>query len=182
MSGPCSGSGSYYKPGHNPAFYYTDVAATCRADDLPFTALDTDISADSLPTFSWVTPNLCNDTHWISSCPEATSQRVKAGDDFLAALIPRLTSMPSYLAGQTLILLTWDEGDGTSTKKIYCPTATQPSCHIATLAVSAYADAGAIDVSAQSLYSMLSTIEDVLGYPRLASVIDQPSMRPGLGF
>ncbi len=62
----CGGASGFYRPGHNPAFYYTDIAATCRTNDVPLTALDADFATDSLPTFSWITPNNCNDMHWQS--------------------------------------------------------------------------------------------------------------------
>jgi len=102
MPSPCAantGSAPTYRSGHNPAFWYTDLrspANTCRQDDLSMAALYADIAADTLPTYAWVTPNLCNDIHWAAACGYPKASRVAAGDAWLSALIPRLTTMASY--------------------------------------------------------------------------------------
>ncbi len=181
MSGSCSANGQHYKPGHNPAFYYTDLASTCADFDVPLSpALDADIAGDSLPTFAWITPNLCNDVHYEAGCP--AGGRIAAGDNWLKNLIPRLTAMPSYVAGRTLIVVTFDEGNGPATSGIDCTVAAEASCRIATIVISPYIAPGAVDASAQSLYSLLATSEDILGYPRLNRAVGRPSMRSGLGF
>src|SRR5207248_2319151 len=70
-------SGSYAVR-HNPAAYYSNLAATaCPADDVPFPAIScstqgcttpsggsllADLANGALPAFSFITPNLCNDT------------------------------------------------------------------------------------------------------------------------
>jgi len=136
-----------------------------------------------LPIFAWITPNNCNDTHWQSGCATGSSQRVQAGDSWMASMIPKLTALPSYRAGQTLIIIGWDEGDGEGTYGTYCPTATtEASCRVPTIVLSPYITPGTVDTTPQSIYSMLGTAEDILGYPRLGWAQGQPSMRSRLGF
>ncbi|MGH3471836.1 MAG: alkaline phosphatase family protein [Nocardioidaceae bacterium] len=190
MPSNCHGASGLYKTGHNPAFYYKDLRSptnTCTADDVPLApALSTAINNDSLPSFSWITPNACDDMHWQKGCPETRTQRISAGDSWLSTLIPELTAMPSYQAGQTLILITWDEGDGPAKNGVDCtsPTvyASQSSCQIPTIVVSPYIQPGTTDGTDHNLYGLLGDIVDILGLPRLGRSVGQSSLRPGLGF
>lgn len=180
----------FYKPGHNPAYYYTDLANpnTCSLNDVPMDpAMGNDIAADSLPAYSWITPNQCHIFYWTSVCPTPQADRIKEGDKWLSNLIPELTAMPSYQAGQTLVIVTFDEGLEVS--NVYGVDCTDPSyyashtdCQVATVVVSPYVAPGSVDNSDQNLYSLLGTTEDVLGLPRLERAVDQPTMRTGLRF
>lgn len=190
MPAACSGqSVNAYHPGHNPPFYYKNLRSpvnTCAPSDLPLTrALDDDIAGDSLPVYSWITPNECHDFHWESLCGSNWGARFKAGDDWLAQLIPRLTGMPSYQAGQTLILITFDEGSG-GTAGVDCTNPTyyvnHPDCDIATVVLSPYLAAGTSDSTDLNLYGLLGTTEDILGVPRLGRAVGQRSMRASMPF
>jgi hypothetical protein len=77
-----AGSGGYAKK-HNPFIYYDDVAGSpSRCGHLVgFGVLAADLRAGRLPTFAWLTPNLCDDMH---DCSVAT------GDRFLARIVPSL--------------------------------------------------------------------------------------------
>lgn len=190
MPASCAANSGFYKSGHNPAFWYTNLRSpsnTCLLYDVPLApALDTDIENDSLPSFSWITPNACNDMHGLSSCSQPSSQRIAVGDAWLSDLIPRLTALPSYQAGQTLILVVWDEGNGAGPAGADCTDpavySNQPSCRIPTIVVSPYVQPGVTDSGDHNLYALLGDMEDILGYPRLGRAVGQPSMRPGLGF
>jgi phospholipase C len=193
MSTSCSWakpSAPLYRTGHNAAFWYTNLRGTvtsCTTSDVPSSpSLDAAIAADALPTFSWVVPNLCDDMHSASSCTIPSSERVKHGDDWLSTLVPRLTGMPGYREGHTLIVITWDEGNGSSTVGVDCTSPayypSHPDCQIPTLVVSPYLSPGATDRTDHNLYGLLGTIEDLLGYPRLNRAVGQSSLRPGLGF
>lgn len=191
MPANCStGSRGPYKPGHNPALYYSVLRLptnTCAVNDVPLApALSSDISNDNLPSYAWITPNLCNDWHWQSGCPETSSARVAAGDAWLANLVPQLTALTSYQNGRTLIVITWDEGEGgvngvDCTASTYYPT--HPDCHIPTVVLSPYIRPGTVDISDQNLYSLLGTIEQNFGLAPLGRAGEYTqSMRPRLGF
>jgi hypothetical protein len=124
--------------------------------------------------------------HWLSGCSQPKSQRIGVGDAWLADLIPQLTAMPSYRAGQTLIVVTWDEGSGKEVNGSDCTSPavynSQPSCQIPTMIVSPYITPGRVDGADHNLYGLLGDIEDILGLPRLGRAVGQPSLRPGLGF
>jgi phospholipase C len=192
MPTPCSGTQtSVYKAGHNPAFYYDNLrtpANTCALRDVPLSpALDDDIAADTLPSYTWITPNECHIFYWVTGCTTPQSALKAEGDKWLSALIPRLTAMPSYRAGTTLILVTFDEGRESSNESyVDCTDAVyyvgHPDCQVPTVVVSPYIAPGTTDASDQNLYSLLGTTEDILGVPRLARAIGQPSMRATMPF
>jgi phospholipase C len=58
------------------------------------------LNSNTLPTYSLVAPNLCNDTH---DCG------VPAGDQFLKTLLPQVFSSPAYRFGKTAVFVVWDE-------------------------------------------------------------------------
>ena len=96
-----------YAVKHNPAAYYKggDDRAACRRDNVPLGTTAAGPLADALdggplPAFSFITPNLCNDTH---DCP------VKRGDVWLRAWLARIVASPAYRAGTTAVFVVWDE-------------------------------------------------------------------------
>ncbi|MFI5100846.1 MAG: alkaline phosphatase family protein, partial [Actinomycetes bacterium] len=157
MPVPCSATqytiAPAYKSGHNPAFWYTDLRTptdTCKLYDLALSpALDSDITADHLPAFAWVAPNLCHDMAWDTSCGYAQSSKVAVGDTWLSTFIPRLTALPSFRSGRSLVIVTVDEGGGSTATGVDCsaPTyyPTHPDCQIPTIVLSAYVHPGAVD-------------------------------------
>jgi hypothetical protein len=184
-------AGTFYKTGHVPGTFYSDLRSptnTCRADQLPMDSrFDSAVTNDTLPAYTWISPNECHGTYWVSGCSTTKAQRWKVGDTWLSTLIPRLTAMPSYQAGHTLIVITWDEGDKTGNHGIDC---TDPAvysvatnyCWIPTIVVSPYITPGVTDGTDHNLYGLLATAQDILAVPRLNRAVGQTSMRPGLGF
>jgi phosphatidylinositol-3-phosphatase len=102
LPSPCSrvAASDGYAKKHDPFLYYDDVARDprrCRKV-VSFEQLATDLRHGSLPTYAFISPNLCHDTH---DCDVAT------GDRFLAGLVPRLLH---ELGPHGFLVLTWDEG------------------------------------------------------------------------
>ena len=159
-----AGAGEYAKK-HNPFAYYTRVTgdpARC-ANIVPLTRLTDDERGATMPTFTWITPNLCNDMHDCS---------VSTGDRFLAGLVPPLLRA---LGPRGLLFLTWDEG---SSDAGCCRLAS--GGHIVTIVAGAGAGAHARLATPTDHYSVLQTIEDVLGLMRLrgAACACTPSLQP----
>jgi phospholipase C len=133
-----------YAVKHNPAAYYNggDDRAACRRDNLPLgTTADgpfvSALDAGRLPAFSFVTPNLCNDSH---DCP------VKRADVWLAAWLGRIVTSRSYRSQDTAVFVVWDE-PGVVPNLVISPS-TPPGT--------------ATDVPFDH-YSLLRTTEDMLG-------------------
>jgi hypothetical protein len=159
-----AGVGGYAKK-HDPFVYYTGVSgnpALCSRV-VPFRQLARDEASNSLPAFTWITPNLCHDMH---DCGPAV------GDRFLARTIPPLLHA---LGPRGLLVLTWDEG---SSEDGCCRLAT--GGHIATIVAGPLARAGARLRTPTDHYSVLQTIEDLLGLPRMAGAacVCTPSLAP----
>jgi hypothetical protein len=151
-------SSGRYAVKHNPAAYYVggDDRAACRADDVPLPQLASDLSAGALPAFSFVTPNLCDDTH---DCSVAT------GDAWLRSWVPRLLDSAEYRAGATAVVILYDE---------YTPV---PNVFIAPSA-----RVGTVVATPINHYALLRATEEMLGLPALlAGAATAPDLRPLLG-
>jgi len=144
------GSVDAYAVKHNPAAYYTGDGdrEACRADDVPFSGA---LPSGTLPAFSFVTPNLCNDTHDCS---------VSAGDAWLKSFLPPLLARPEYESGSTVIFVVWDE---------YTP--------MPNVVISPTTPAGTVSSARFDHYSLLRTTEELLGLPPLGRASAAPSMR-----
>lgn len=151
---PCSFARSVggYVRRHDPFQYYRDIAhnrSRCR-NIVPASRLYRDLASHSLPSFVWLSPSLCHDMH---SCG------TNAGDRYLRSMIPRLLG---DLGPSGILVLTWDEGE---TNSGCCSVA--KGGHILTLIAGPGARAGTRSVVPYSHYSLLRTIEDLWGLPRL---------------
>jgi len=161
---PCfrgAGAGGYAKK-HNPFIYYDDVArsaARCRRL-VGFGRLAADLRTGSLPTYVWITPNLCDDGH---DCG------VGAGDRFLAKTVPLLVR---ELGPHGFVLITWDEG---SSDRGCCGAAS--GGHVATIVAGPDVRHGAREQLPIDHYGVLGTIEQALALPPLAGAANPASGR-----
>lgn len=183
MQANCGATATHYKRGHDPAYWYTPIATACKQFDVPMTASDS--GATSLPTaaFTFMTPNTCHDHHWETGCSGTSSTSVQTMDSWLSGTVQAIAATSSYLAGSTLILVTFDEGQGgTAGENCAAPTNTDPSCHIATIAVAAGVQP-VHDGTFYTHYSMLRSVEEALGITTyLGNAATASDMRPGMGF
>jgi hypothetical protein len=157
-------AGEYAKK-HDPFMYYRRIAADpaqCR-HVVPLTRLAGAERAGSVARFTWITPDLCHDMH---DC--AAGQ----GDAFLSRLVPPLLAA---LGRRGLLIITWDEG---TTDDGCCRLAA--GGHIATILAGPASRPGARLTTPTDQYSILQTIEDVLGLRRLraAACACTPSLAP----
>jgi hypothetical protein len=151
-----AGAGGYAKK-HNPFIYYDDIATSpARCHRLAgFGQLASDLRAGRLPTYAWISPNLCDDGH---DCG------VGAGDRFLARTVPMLLH---ELGPHGFLVLTWDEG----TSEDGCCGAAHGG-RIATIVAGPGVRAGSRAGSRVDHYGVLATIERALGLPPLAGAAD----------
>jgi phosphatidylinositol-3-phosphatase len=160
-----SNSGSYAVK-HNPEAYYTNIRTPCASDNVPMGttssgAFLTALNNRALPSFSFVTPNLCNDMHDCS---------VQTGDGWLQSWVPKITASPSYQAGDTVLVITWDEDDSSAGNRV------------ATVVVSPYTTPGTRSGSVFNHYSLLRTTEQLLGITTyLGNASSAVSMRSAFG-
>ena len=107
MPTPCAkGSSGDYAARHNPPVYYQSLAGVCGANDVNFSVFGQDLAAGRLPAFSFVTPNLVDDTHDGS---------VADGDRWLRSTLGEITASQAYRSATVAVFVVWDEGEGGST-------------------------------------------------------------------
>jgi hypothetical protein len=186
---PCftgASSGAYAKK-HDPFAYYTRITrdpARCGRI-VPLSQLAADERAGALPRYIWITPNLCNDMHWQAGCPGSNATRVQSGDTWLSQLLPQVFASADYQAGRTLVLLTWDEGNESSTSGIDCTTQANidsTGCHVGLIAASAYITPGTRDATRYTPYSTLAAIETMEGLPLLGRAGTATPLGHAMGF
>jgi hypothetical protein len=153
MPSPCDRSGGgEYATKHNPAVYYTSLAGSCPAQDVPLDAVAPDLSA----RFTLIIPNLCHDGH---DCSTATADR------WLSAEVPRMIASPEYRAGRTAVLITWDENDEGGTL-------------VPTYVIAPSVRPGTVVSARLDHYAMLRAIESMLGLsPLLGAAATAPDLR-----
>jgi len=156
MRSNCAATSSgAYAVKHNPAAYFTKIRNACRRHDVPL-GFSPDLSAK----FTFVTPNLCNDTHDCS---------VSTGDRWLQTFLGKVFASRQYRAGRTAVFLTWDEDDSGH------------SNHIATIVAAPAVKPGRTTGRAFNHYSMLRTTEEMLGLGHIGNAATAASMRRALG-
>jgi hypothetical protein len=150
-------SADSYAAKHNPAVYYMRQGdrAACRADDQPFSHFAAVLGGGDLPTYTSITPNICNDMH---DCSVAT------GDQWLSTWVPRILASPAYLDGTTILFIIWDE-----------PTP------VANVVVAPSVQPGTVSAVQVNHYSLLRTTEEVLGLPLLGQASSATSLRSVFG-
>ncbi len=183
----------YYRSGHNPAFWFTNLGKsgdnTCATYDVPLDPfLWNDIAADALPDFSWIAPDYCYDMHWQNGvCEGVTGQtkaaRIRIGDQYIERIVTAIAATPSYQAGNTLVIVTWDESNEESVLNkgnwgINCSdpaiwAAKKTTCQVVTMLVSARLPAG-VDGTFYSHYSLTRAIEENFGLPLLGGAQTAP--------
>lgn len=162
---PCftgAGAGGYAKK-HNPFIYFDDVArvrARCRRL-VGFGALAADVRRAALPSFAWITPNLCDDGH---DCG------VSAVDAFLKRTVPLLLR---ELGPHGFLVITWDEG---TSDRGCCGGAARGGA-IATILAGPDVRRGGRLGTPIDHYGVLGTIEEAFALPALGAAADARSGR-----
>jgi phosphatidylinositol-3-phosphatase len=154
-----------YAVRHNPPPYYTRLRG-CSKNDVPYPRLATDLKRNHLPAFSFITPNLIDDMH---------DGTVADGDRWLATNLPAILGSRDYRSGSTVVIITWDEGEGGAASKCATNT-TDVGCHVATIVISPSTKAGTKSRTLFNHYSLLGTAEQLLHLPRLGLASKFPTI------
>jgi phosphatidylinositol-3-phosphatase len=173
MPGTCRSTNiGNYLVRHVPATYFADEKSHCGHWVVPLGSLTSgalhhDVAAGTLPAYSFVTPNDCNDMHGGAGC---AGSLVPTGDRWLRRWMKQIMAGPDYRAGRLVVVITWDEGIGNN--------------HIPLLVIS---PSGRHVVVRRPIThcTMLRTVQDVLNLPPLGCAAKQKSLvgvlklRPG---
>ena len=116
-TGPIDPDGSpLYAVRHDPFVYFDDVnghlnpkAAECIEHVRPYTELANDLRNDTVSSYNFITPNVCDDMH--DNC---AGNPIAHGDTWLSQNVPAILDSFAYQTGGVLFIV-WDEannGDG----------------------------------------------------------------------
>jgi phosphatidylinositol-3-phosphatase len=181
-------SASPYKAGHNPGISYASIRVGCRSWDVGWSHFKHDLAAHHLPTYAFITPDQCHNMH--ASCTRGTNA-IRAGDEWLSRVIPRIARTPGYRSGRTAVFITWDEGSNGQRAEQHGENCLAPkhlkdrSCHVPTFVLSEYVAPGTRSKDIFSHYSLLQTTERLLGLERFlghAADPDTSGMRAAFRF
>ncbi len=160
MGTPCNPTlAAPYAPKHVPFLYYSDIysnSSRCTQRIRDYGDFAADIAAGTY-RFSLISPNLCDDMHGDPSCPSSPSA-IAQGDTWLSQEVPKLLATPGFGAsGKDVLFIVWDEQTG-STGGASIP--------MLLVVISPLAKRGPTN-TAYTHESLLATIEDAFGAPRL---------------
>jgi hypothetical protein len=148
MTRTCFNSPYPYALKHNPFAYY---GSACPQQVVPFSRFATDMSG-TVPRFVWITPDLCHDGH---DCSNAVAE------SWLAQTVPLILASNAWL-DNGLLLITWDEGEDSANSVLTLVIQPNPLTHQSS--------------RPYNHYSLLATIEDELGVPRLGEAAQASPM------
>jgi hypothetical protein len=149
-----------YAAKHNPFVFFDDTSGGesasdpgCMAHTIPYSAaqLQADLNANSVASYTWITPNLCDDMHNNTGC--GTGDPIAHGDAFLSQIIPIIQASSAYQTDGA-IFITWDECE--------VPTGA-PDVPIGMIVLSPYAKAGYTSTKKYDHSSTLKTMQEIFG-------------------
>lgn len=153
-----------YAQRHNPFIYFDDVRlnqARCEQSVVPFTELNEDIAARSLPNFLLITPNLCNDSH---DCT------LDVADAWLANLTATLTPALDETGAPYLIVVLFDEAERPQGLRKLLESG---GGRVPVLLYSPLVKKGFQDPTPYNHYSLLKTISESWGLSYLGHAADR---------
>lgn len=127
---------------HNPFAYY---GGSCPPNVVPLTLLATDLAGDA-PSFVWIKPGLCNDGHDCS---------LGVAGAWLENTVSQIVSSRAWVSTSVLFIV-WEEGDGGDNNLVPL------------IVITPDGTAGRNDTRYDH-YSLLATIQDLFGLPRLGA-------------
>jgi phospholipase C len=159
-----------YADRHNPFLYFPDVIedpARCAAHQRPFTDLARDLRRNTLPAFSFLTPDTCHDGH-DDPCADGTPGGLRSADAFLRRNLPALQAWLARHNG--LLVVTFDEAFTPSDPADIASHRTDYLCsgcalgglggRTGAILVSPRLRQGHVDQTGYDHFSLLRTVED----------------------
>lgn len=145
-----TGTAGLFSVAHSPYPYYTRTQNTsCKQDARPFPSSNADILSAQ---FNLVVPNKKDIMHLV---PNTTiAQRIQNGDNWLKGYLPSVLDSPTYQSGDSVILITWDEGNG-------------KTFNVPLIVISPYTTVGGVSTVSYDHYSTLKGIQQMLGQTQL---------------
>ncbi|MCA9595155.1 MAG: phosphoesterase [Myxococcales bacterium] len=171
-------SSGLYGAKHTPQLYFDDVTDAndpnskhCIEHVRPFSELAADLKSGNVARYNFITPDLCHDMHGEVlglSCNPLTTDMIKLGDQWLASVIPTLTTSQAFNDGGVIFVI-WDEGD----EKTLQPASDGP---IGLIVLSPVAKVGYASTTKLTHSATLRTIEEIFDVPFLGGAKTSPDL------
>jgi hypothetical protein len=124
----------------------------------PLQQLSADLAAATVPSFSYIVPNECNDMHgappWcVDSDNTGTVQQsflIAQGDKFVGDVVNEITSSSMWQTGNNAIVITFDEGN-------------RANSAVLTIVVTSHGPRGVQDKTSFNHYSLLASLQQTFG-------------------
>jgi hypothetical protein len=160
-----------YTAHHEPSIYYSNEHANCVNWDVPLGdtatgALASDLAHNTLPALVWIGP--------ADDCGNHAGGEVDPpmSDAFLKTWLNVIVNSAAYQDGKTAVFITWDEGSNFSNKMpenipmiVVAPSVPNGTVTSASL------------MPSFNHYSLLHTMEEMLGLSLLQNASTAPTMR-----
>ena len=175
-----------YAVRHNPFVYFRaiiDRERYCRAHVVALDRLPADLRrAATTPNLVYITPDLCHDGH-DAPCADGSPGGLRAVNAWMKKWVPRILRSPAYRR-DGLLVVTADESDGPqSDATACCGPATSVNSpmpgilgpgggRIGALLVSRFIRPGTWSTTPYNHYSLLGSIEEIFGLPKLGYARD----------
>jgi len=180
-----SAGNQLYERKHNPFVSYLDVQSSPArmANLVDFSQLETDLASGNAPSYSWISPDQCNDMHGRGApatdpCSFAReNDLIAAGDAFLSSTVGMIMSSSAW-TGNSVIFVTWDESDFPFGDVSGCCDAVPGGGHVVTLAISHSDHTARTSSVAYNHYSTLATIQQGWQLGCLAFTCDSANVTP----
>jgi hypothetical protein len=161
MGAPCNltdDTSTNYAVRHVPFLYYDDVqtdTTRCSSHVVDYASFD----PTTAPNLTYIAPNLIHDMH--NPIPAAQGN-ITSGDTWIGPTVATILASAAYKDGGLLVIV-WDEDDGSG-------GITGSDDPVPIFVISPYAKHGGyMSAADMDHYSLLATIEDGLGLPRLGA-------------
>jgi hypothetical protein len=167
-----------YRQKHNPFVYFTDIVKNPSrlARVKTFDQLQPDLAlGPGAPQFVFITPDECHDMHGSTPFCQKFDPLLVAGDAEIRRLVEVITDSPAFTQN-SVIIITWDEGDFSN--QGCCDSPAIGGGHIPLIVISGRSGAGLTSSTAFNQYSILATIEDAWGLPKLGFTADTVHVKP----
>ena len=148
MDNTCFSSRYPYAIKHNPFAYY---GSACPQQVVPYTQFANDMK-NNVPHFVWITPDMCHDGH---DCSTATA------DKWLETTVPAILATGAF-KDDGVLFITWDEGYDNANTVLTLVIHSDPLIHRSD--------------RPYDHFSLLATVQDLLGLPRLGQTTQASPM------
>jgi hypothetical protein len=171
--------GDQYAMRHNPFVYFHSIidSPSCAANDVPLDRLPALLASDQVPSYVFITPNLCHDGH-DTPCVDGEPGGLVSADAFLRQWVPMIQASRAFRDGG-LLVVTFDEASITGDASSCCvdeapntpnaggPTPGRGGGRTGAVLLSPYIAPGTRNDTPYNHYSLLRSVEDVFGLPGL---------------